>query len=171
MEEMNTSDETLTDDPNDETNSFPDTIVSEDVQNELLPLPEPTLSPIQFPEAQPLDAFTSNDELVNSSEEEGVETDNENQSEKIVQDTNPPTNPPTKPSSDGGKLLRWNKMQEERRKNPKRLRVSFSENTLSPGKGIRHQPVTKSPRTRNMTKTSNLQQKKRKKKQKQKRRR
>ena len=114
------------------------------------------VSPIQYPEAQPLDAYTSNDGFVDSSEEEYVDTNNENQSEKIVQDTNPPTNPPTKPSSDGGKLLRWNKLQEERRKNPKKK-------TLSQGKEIRRQSVLKSPITRNMVKTprKNLQQKKR----------
>ena len=186
--ENNDDDETLTDDPNDETNSFPDTIVSKDAQNQLPPLPKPTLSQIhypesqpldtlysnvEYPEAQPLDTFTGNDGLVDSSDEEYLETDNENQSETIVQDTNPQTNPLTKPSSDGGKLAKFNKMLEERRKNPKRLRVSFSENTLSPNKGIRRQPVPKSPRTRNMTKTprKNLQQKKRKKKQKRKKRR
>ena len=118
--EIKDDDETLTDDANDETNSFPDTIVSEDAQNQLPPLPEPTLSQIQYPEPQPLDAFTSNEELVYSSDDEYVDTNNEKQSEKIVQDTNPPTNPPTKPSSDGSKLARFYKTLEERRMNPKR---------------------------------------------------
>ena len=72
----NNDNETLTDDDNrnadNEINSFHDTIVSEDAQNQLLPLPEPTLSPVQISEAPPLDTFTSNDELVNSSEEEYV---------------------------------------------------------------------------------------------------
>ena len=61
-------DETLTDDDNrnvnDEINSSPDTIISEDGQNQLPPLPEPTLSPVQIPVAQPLDTFTGNDGLV-----------------------------------------------------------------------------------------------------------
>ena len=89
-----------------------------------------------------------------------MESKNENQSERIVQDTNPPTNPP----ADGGKLLRWNRMQEDRRKRPRKSRVSFSKDTLSPGKRIRRQSVRKSPRTRIMTKTprKNLQKKKRK---------
>ena len=104
---------------NDEINSFPDTITSEDAQNQLPPLPEPTLSPVQIPEAPPLDTFTGNDGLVDSSEEEYVESENENQSERIVQDTYPPTNPP----ADGGKLLRWNMMQEDRRKRPRKSRV------------------------------------------------
>ena len=172
MQEMNNDeinnndDETLTDDDNrnadDEIDSFPETIISEDAQNQLPPLPEPTLSPVQIPEAPPLDTFTSNDKLVDSSEKEYVESDNENQSERIVQDTNPPTNLP----SDDGNLLRWNRMQEERRKRPRKLQVSFSENTLSLGIRMRRQPVPKSPRTRNMTKTprKNLQQKRRRKK-------
>ena len=95
--EINNDDETLTDDPDDETKSFSDTIISENTQNQLLPLPEPTLSQIQYPAPQPLDAFTSNEELVDSSDDEYVDTDNENQSEKIVQDTNPSTYPTTKP--------------------------------------------------------------------------
>ena len=49
----NNDDETLTDDDNsnanDETNSFPDTIISEDAHNQLPPLPEPTLSPVLIP--------------------------------------------------------------------------------------------------------------------------
>ena len=53
----NDDDETLTDNDNrndnDEINRFPDTIISEDAQNQLPPLPEPTLSPVQIPEAQP----------------------------------------------------------------------------------------------------------------------
>ena len=82
MQEMNNNeinnndDETLTDDDNrnadDEIDSFPETIISEDAQNQLLPLPEPTLSPVQISEAPPLDTFTSNDELVYSSVEEYV---------------------------------------------------------------------------------------------------
>ena len=125
----NNDDETLTNDDNrnvyDEIDSFPETIISEDAQNQLPPLPEPTLSPVQIPEAPPLNTFTGNDGLVYSSEEEYVESDNKNQSERIIQDTNPITNPPF----DGGKLLRWNRLQEEQRKS----RVSFSEDTLSPG--------------------------------------
>ena len=105
---------------NDEINSFPDTIISGDSQNQLPPLLGPTLSPVQIPEAQPSHTFTSNDKLVDSSEEEHVESGNENQSEIIIQDTNPPTNPP----SDGSKLLRWNRIQEERRKRPRKLPVS-----------------------------------------------
>ena len=34
---------------NDEINSFPNTIVSEDAQNQLPPLPEPTILPVQSP--------------------------------------------------------------------------------------------------------------------------
>ena len=60
---------------NDEVTSFPKTIISKDAQNQLLPLLEPTLSSVQKPEAQPLD--TQNDELVDSSEEEYVESNNE----------------------------------------------------------------------------------------------
>ena len=71
-----------------------------------MPLPEPTLSPVQIPEAQPLNTFTGNDGLVYSSYEENVESDNENQSDRIVQDTNPPTNP----LSDDEKLKRWDRM-------------------------------------------------------------
>ena len=125
---------------NDEINSFPDTIISEDAQNQLPPLPEPAISPVQISEAQPLDTFTSYDELIDSSVEEYVESGNENRTEIIVQDTNPPTNPP----SDGGKFLRRNRMKEERRKRPRKLRVSFLENMLSPGKRMRRQPVPKS---------------------------
>ena len=105
----NNDDKTLTDGDNrnayDEINSFPDTIISEDAQNQLPPLPEPTFSPVQIPEAQPLDTFTGNDRLIDSSEEENAKSDNENQSEKIVQDTNLP--------SDNSKLIRWKRMEEE----------------------------------------------------------
>ena len=115
----NNDDETLTDDDNrntdDEIDNFPETIISEVAQNQLPPLPEPTLSLVQIPEAPPLDTFTRNYELVDSSEEEYVESNNENQSEMIVQETNPPNNPP----SDGGKLLRWIKMHEEQTKRPR----------------------------------------------------
>ena len=49
----NNDDEILTADDNlnanDEINSFPDTIIYENVQNQVLPLPEPTLSPVQIP--------------------------------------------------------------------------------------------------------------------------
>ena len=87
----NNDDETLTDKDNrnvdDEINSFPDTIISEDAQNQLPPLPEPSLSPVQIPETQPLDTFTSNDGLVDSREEENAESNNENQSERITQVT------------------------------------------------------------------------------------
>ena len=91
--------------------------------------------------------------MVDSSEEEKAESDNENQSERIIHDTNPPTNP----SSDGGKLLRWNRMQEEQgKRNTSSIqtrglqvsRVSLLEDTLSTGKRIRLQPVPKSPRTK-----------------------
>ena len=114
---------------NDKINSFFDTIISDDAQNQLLPLPEQTLSPVHFPEAQPLDAFTGNDGLVYSSEEEKVDSNNEIQSKRTVEVTNLP--------SDGGKLPRWNKMQEERRMRnnstmqTRGLRVSFSENTIA----------------------------------------
>ena len=58
------------------------------------------------PIAQPLDTFTSNDGLIDSSEDEKyVDNNNENQSERIVQDTNPP--------SDGGKSP---KMEQNSRK-------------------------------------------------------
>ena len=57
---------------NGEINSFPDTIISEDSQNQLQPLPEPTLSQIQIPEAQPLDPFTVNNGLVDSSEDKNT---------------------------------------------------------------------------------------------------
>ena len=61
----NDDDETLNDDDNrianNEINSFPDTIKSEDAQNQLPPLPERTLSPIQIPEAQRIDTFTGNE--------------------------------------------------------------------------------------------------------------
>ena len=81
-------DETLTDNDdrndNDEINSFSDTIISEDAQNQLPPLPVPTLSPVQLPEFQTLDTFTGNKGLVYSSEEENVESDIENQNERIV---------------------------------------------------------------------------------------
>ena len=156
--------ETLTDDDNknanDVINSFPDAIISKDAKNQLPALPEATLSPVQIPQSSPLDTFTSNDELLDSSEEEYVESDNENQSEIIVQDTNPSNNP----QSDGGKLLRWSRMQEERRKRPRKSRVSLSEDTLSPGKRIRRQPLPKSPRRRSMSKTPrrNLQKRKEK---------
>ena len=144
-------DETLTDDDNrnadDKITCFPETIISEDAQNQLPLLPEPTLSPVRISEALLLDTFTGNDGLVDSSEEEYVGSGYENPSKRIVQDTNPPTNLP----SDGDKLLRWNIMQEERKKRPRKSRVSFLENTLSPGKRMRRQPVPKSPRTRNMT--------------------
>ena len=109
----NNDDETLTANDNrntnDEINSFADTIISKDAQNQLLPLPEPTLSPVQIPEAHTFDTLIGNEELVDSSEEENVESYNENQSKRIVQDTNSPTNPPTNSPSDGGKLLRWNR--------------------------------------------------------------
>ena len=56
---------TLTDDDNkntyDKINSFSDTIISEDAQNQLQHLPEPTLFPVQIPDAQPLDTFPGND--------------------------------------------------------------------------------------------------------------
>ena len=52
----NIDDETMTDNDNrnanDEINRFPDKIISEDAKNQLLPLPEPTLSSVQIPEAQ-----------------------------------------------------------------------------------------------------------------------
>ena len=53
-------------------------IISEDAQNQRPPLPESKISPVQKPEAQPLDSFTSNDGLIDSSEGEYVESDNEN---------------------------------------------------------------------------------------------
>ena len=55
---------------NNEINSFSDTIISEDAQNQLPPLPESILSPVLILEAQPLD--TQNEELEDSSEEENV---------------------------------------------------------------------------------------------------
>ena len=76
----NNDDETLTNNDNrntnDKINSYPDTTISENTQNQLPPLPEPTLSPLQIPEAQPLNTFTGNDGLVDSSEEENVESNN-----------------------------------------------------------------------------------------------
>ena len=46
----NNNNETFTNDDNrnanDEKNSFPNTIISEDAPNQLPPLPEPTLSPV-----------------------------------------------------------------------------------------------------------------------------
>ena len=121
----NNDDETLTDNDNrnanNETNSFPDTIISKNAQTQLLSLPEPTLSLVQIPEAQPLDTFNGNNRLVDSSEEENIESNNEKQSERIIQDTNSPTNSPTNPPSDGGKVLRWNRMHEEQRKRPRKL--------------------------------------------------
>ena len=76
----NNDDQTLTEDDNrnvnEEINSFPDTIISEEAQNQLPPLPEPTLSPVQIPEAQPLDTFTCNGELLDSSEEENLDSYN-----------------------------------------------------------------------------------------------
>ena len=75
-------DETLTDhdnrNANDEINSFPDTNISEDAQNQLPPLPAPTLSSVQIPKAQPLDTSTGNNRLADSIMEENVERDNEN---------------------------------------------------------------------------------------------
>ena len=51
----------------------------------------------------PLDTYTVNDRLVDSSEDEKyIDNYDENQSQRIVQDTNL--------SSDGGKLLRWNRI-------------------------------------------------------------
>jgi len=75
-DEMNNNDdETLTGDDirnaDDESDRIPETILS---QNQLPPLPEPTLSPVQITEAPPLNSFASNDELVDSSEEEFVES-------------------------------------------------------------------------------------------------
>ena len=55
---------------NDEINSFPDTIISEDAQNQLPPLPEPTLHPVQNPEAQYSLTFAGNNGLVDSNEYE-----------------------------------------------------------------------------------------------------
>ena len=52
----NNDDETLTDDDNrnanDQINSFPDTIISEDTKNQLPPLLGPALSAVQIPKAQ-----------------------------------------------------------------------------------------------------------------------
>ena len=55
-------------------------------------------------------------------------------------------------------------MQEQRRKRPRKLLGSFSENMLSPEKRMRRQLVPKSSGTSNITKTprKRLQQKKRK---------
>ena len=57
-------------------NGVPDTIISEGTQTKLPPLPEPILSPVQIPEAQPLDTFTCNGELLDSSEEENLDSYN-----------------------------------------------------------------------------------------------
>ena len=66
-------DEALTDDDerngNNDINSFPDTIISENVQKQLPPSQELMLVPVQISEAQPLNTYTGNDGLVHSSEE------------------------------------------------------------------------------------------------------